>query len=204
MVRLVYPDMDITSVGGTLQLVFVSFGMIVFGFAAATLVAGWASDETSGRLEVLLSTPWSRARWLIRSGIGTYVAIVLAAAIVAVAAGVGAANQGSEAMTPAVGSLVFALYGVALAGIGIAVGGWFRSSWAAPAVILVTVGSYLLALFATPLHWPSWVLDLALSEHYGRPLVGTWDPVGIVASLALAIGGLAIGAAGLARRDVRG
>ena len=32
--------------------------------------------------------------------------------------------------------------------------------------------------------------------------VGVWDPVGIVASLALAIGGVAIGAWGFRRRDL--
>ena len=34
------------------QLLFV-----VAGFAAATLASGWAADETSGRLELLLATP---------------------------------------------------------------------------------------------------------------------------------------------------
>jgi putative exporter of polyketide antibiotics len=59
------PNFDITSAGGFLQLVFVQLGFIVVGFAAATLVAGWASDETSGRLEMLLATPL--ARWPSRS-----------------------------------------------------------------------------------------------------------------------------------------
>ena len=40
--------------GGFLELTFIMFGFILAGFAASTLVNGWASDETSGRLEVLL------------------------------------------------------------------------------------------------------------------------------------------------------
>jgi polyether ionophore transport system permease protein len=204
MVRFVYPDMDLTSVAGTLQLVFVSVGMIFFGFVAATLAAGWASDEISGRLEVLLATPWSRAVWVVRSGLGTYLGVVLSAGIVAVAAGIGAANQGGDAVTPAIGSMVFALYGVALVGIGIAVAGWTRASLAAPVVIAVTMGSYLISLFASPLKWPAWVTDLALSEHFGKPLLGHWDLVGVVASIALAVGGLVVGAWGFSRRDLRG
>ena len=62
------------SVGGFLQLLFVEFGLILAGLAAATLVASWASDETSGRLEILLATPLA-ARPLGRSpgAIGVFV-----------------------------------------------------------------------------------------------------------------------------------
>ena len=63
---------------------------------------------------------------------------------------------------------------------------------------------FLITLFATALKLPDWVADLALPGHYGRPMVGDWDPVGIVASLVLAVGGLLVGAWGLSRRDVRG
>jgi hypothetical protein len=34
-------------------------------------------------------------------------------------------------------------------------------------------------------------------------MLGVWDPVGIVASLGLAVGGIAIGAWGFKRRDLR-
>ena len=71
-------------------------------------------------------------------------------------------------------------------------------------VIVLTVGSFLIELFAAALKLPDWVAALALGTHYGRPFVGSWDPVGIVASLGLAFGGLAVGAWGFARRDVRG
>lgn len=204
MMKLLYPEIDYTSVGGILQLAFVEFGVIVFGFAAATLVAGWAAEETSGRLEVILAAPMSRARWVLRSGLGTYASIVLAAAIVGVATAVGSASQGGDPITPGIGAAVLALYGLAWAGVGIAVGGIARASMAAPTVIALTIGTFLITLFATALKLPEWVTDLALSGHYGKPMVGDWDPVGIIASLVLAIGGLLVGAWGLARRDVRG
>jgi hypothetical protein len=35
-------------------------------------------------------------------------------------------------------------------------------------------------------------------------MIGNWDPVGIAASLALAVGGLLIGAWRFSRRDLRG
>ena len=66
LINSVFPGFDIRSVGGFLQLLFVEFGMIRCGLASATLVAVWASDETSGRLEFLLATPLSRIRWDLR------------------------------------------------------------------------------------------------------------------------------------------
>jgi ABC-2 type transport system permease protein len=203
MLRAIYPNADLESVGGMLQIVFVEFGLVVFGFTAATIVGGWASDETSGRLEVILSSPITRAAWLIRSGIGAYLAILLSAAVMAAAVAIGTASQGSDVATPTLGSFVLALYGIALAGIGIAAAGLVRASIAAPVVIVVTVGTFLITIFARPLELPAWVADLALSAHYGSPLLGDWDLVGVVASIVLGIGGLLVGAWGLSRRDVR-
>lgn len=203
MLVAVYPSADFESVGGILQIAFLEFGLVVFGFVAATMIAGWASDETSGRLEVVLSNPITRAAWVVRSGLGTFLAIVLSAVVVALAIGAGAAIEGSDVPTPVIGSFVLALYGLALAGIGIAVGGLLRASAAVPAVIIVTIGTFLLVIFARPLELPEWVANLALTTHFGSPLVGEWDGVGIVASLVIAIGGLLIGAWGFARRDVR-
>jgi len=203
LIRAIYPNVDFESVGGMLQLVFVEFGLVIFGFAAASIVAGWASDETRGRLEEVLSTPLTRAAWLVRSGLGAFLAIGLSATIVALGTGIGAIVQGSEVVTPFVGTYVLALYGLAWAGVAIAAAGVFRSSIAAPVAVALTVGTFLISTFAPPLKLPDWVADLALPTHYGSPLVGDWDPVGVVASLVLAFGGLLVGAWGLSRRDVR-
>jgi ABC-2 type transport system permease protein len=204
IMAFLYPDIDYTSVGGVLQLVFVEFGLVLFGLASATFVAGWASEETSGRLEVILAAPLSRPGWLVRSALGTFLAIVLATAIVSLATAIGAQSQGSDSGTPARGAFVLALYGLAWAGVGIAVGGLVRASLAAPTIIVLTVGTFLLTLFATALDWPDWIANLALPTHYGKPLIGDWDPVGVVVSIVLAFGGIAVGAWGFSRRDVRG
>jgi ABC-2 type transport system permease protein len=203
MLQVLYPDVDLNSFGGMLQLVFVDFGLIVVGIASATIVAGWASDETSGRLEVLLSTPLTRAAWVVRSGLGVFLAILLIGTLIAGAAALGAASVDNDPLQPFVGSYVVALYGLALAGVGIAVGGVFRPGAGAAIILGLTVFMFLDAILAPALQLPSWVADLALGAHYGKPIVGIWDPVGVVASLILAFGGLAIGAWGLGRRDVR-
>jgi ABC-2 type transport system permease protein len=204
LMRLLYPDVDYTTVAGVLELTLTKNGLILFGFVAATAVAGWAAEESSGRLEVLLSAPMTRVAWFVRSGLGTFLAITFSAAIVSVAAAIGAASQGSDPGLPARGAFVFALYGLAWAGLGLAIGGLVRSSLAAGTVIALTVGSFLVELFATALKLPDWVADLALGAHFGQPFVGIWDPGGVIASLVLAFGGLALGAWGMANRDVRG
>ena len=203
MLRLVYPDVDMTSFAGVLQLVFVDFGLIVMGIAAATIVAGWASDEGSGRLEVLLSAPISRFAWMLRSGLGALLAIVLIATFIASAAAIGAASLGNDPVTPFIGSYVMALYGTGLAGIGLAVAGVFRPAYGAAAILALTILSFLDVILATALKLPDWVADLALGAHYGKPIVGDWDVAGVIASVVLALGGLTLGAWGLARRDVR-
>jgi ABC-2 type transport system permease protein len=198
----VFPNLDITSAGGFLQLVFIQLGFIVVGFAAATLVGGWASDETSGRLELLVATPLGRAPWAVRSGIGVYLAIVVMTVVLALAVGIGAVLAGSDALTPMAGAIVLGLYAAALAGIGFAVGGLIRTSIAAEVVAVIVVLTFLIDLLGPALRLPDGVHQLAPTAHLGQPMIGVWDGAGMVACVVLAVGGLAIGGWGMRRRDL--
>jgi putative exporter of polyketide antibiotics len=66
----------------------------------------------------------------------------------------------------------------------------------------VVTATFLLDLLAPPLRLPDWVHQLALTAHMGKPMIGSWDPAGIVACLVIAVGGVALGAWGMTRRDV--
>jgi ABC-2 type transport system permease protein len=199
----VFPAFDLTSAAGFLQLVFVELGFIVVGFAAATLVAGWASDETSGRLELILASPLARRAWAIRSGLGVFLAIAAMTAVLALGIGLGVLVAGDEPLTPMAGTIVMGLYAAALAGIGFAVGGLFRASIAGEIVALIVVVTYLLELFPPALQLPDWVHQLALTAHLGQPMIGVWDWAGMVACLVLAVVGLVVGAWGFAPRDMQ-
>jgi ABC-2 type transport system permease protein len=201
-VRNMIPGVDLTTTAGYLQLAFVDLGLVLAALAAATFVAGRASDETGGRLELLLSTPLTRARWSIASGIGVWLAIAVTMSLLAASIGIGVAMAGSDPVQPVVGSLALALYGTAMAGIGLAVGGLTRSSFAGAAVLVVGIGTSLVDILAQALRLPDWVRQLALSSHMGEPMVGSWDAAGVLACLALAIGGLGLGLWGMRRRDV--
>jgi ABC-2 type transport system permease protein len=204
LLNTVFPGFDIRSVGGFLQLLFVEFGMILAGLAAATLVAVWASDETSGRLELLLATPLSRLRWVTSGGVAVMVGVVVFTIMTMVGIAIGAALAGSEIVTPVVGTLVLGIYAAALGGIGIAVGGVFGTSYAAPFVAIFTIVTWFIGIIGPALNLPDIIHELALTSHYGFTMLGHWDPVGIVASIVLAIGGVVVGAWGFRRRDLRG
>ena len=197
----IFPGYDFATAGGWLQL-YVALFYIAAGFAAATFVSKWASDETEGRLEEFLATPMSRARWVVAGGVAAIVAVILMTAIVALAIGFGASAGGATAGDAILGSASLGLYAVAIVGIGVAVGGLWRTSLAAEIAALVVVATYLIDLLAPPLKLPDWFHQLALTAHMGQPMIGQWDLAGVVACIAIAIGGTLLGAWGISRRDV--
>ena len=197
-----FPGVDFASVGGFLELVFIEFGLILAGLAAATLVAGWASDETSGRLEMLLATPLQR-----RAGSSRAASDPRRDRRHRGARGRRHRHRGlmsgGDLVTPVVGTIALGLYAAALGGIGFAIGGVFSTAAAGAAIAILTAVIWLLDIVGPAFGLPPFVHDLALSAHYGQPMLGVWDPVGIVVSLMLAVGGVAIGAWGFARRDLQ-
>ncbi len=196
-----FPDFDLASAGGFLQL-YVALFSIAAGFAGATFVSKWASDETDGRLEIVLSMPMARARWVVAGGIGAILAVVVMTALLALGIGVGAAAGGVSAGEAMLGTASLGLYAAAIVGIGVAIGGLWRTSIAAEISALVVVATFLIDLLAPPLKLPDAVHQLALTAHLGQPMIGAWDPVGIAACLVIAAGGVLLGAWGMARRDV--
>jgi putative exporter of polyketide antibiotics len=131
------------------------------------------------------------------------VAIVVLMVVTALGIAIGTLLAGGELLTPVVGTLAIGLYAAAMAGIGIALGGLINPRIAAPAVLAVTLITWLIDLIGGDLGIPDAIHQLALSTHMGQPMVGVWDPVGIVACLVLAVAGVAIGTWGFSRRDLR-
>jgi ABC-2 type transport system permease protein len=202
MAESLLPGMDWTTPLGFLQLLFVDFGLVLVGLAAATLVWVRMSDESDGRFELLLATPVTRVRWAVAGGIGSWLGVALITLIIAGALAIGVSAAGGEVATPVIGTLVLALYGAALVGIGIGIGGLARPAFAAPAVMAFALATFLVDLLGPALSLPHWLQELALSNHLGEPMLGTWDLGGMAVCLALAMGGVALGAWGLNRRDV--
>ena len=73
---------------------------------------------------------------------------------------------------------------------------------AAEVAAVFVVVTYIIDLLVPALKLPDWIHQLALTAHLGQPMIGIWDPAGIVACVAIAVGGIALGAIGIRRRDV--
>jgi ABC-2 type transport system permease protein len=204
LLNAISPGTDFATVGGFLQLLFIQLGIIMVGLAAATLVAGWASEETSGRLEFLLAAPLSRVRWVLASAAGLLVDIFVVVALVGLGIGIGGATTGGDLLTPIIGSMVLVFYGGVLVGVGMAVGGLIGTRFAAPVTVLAVFLTWFLQLFGSLFDLPDFVQQLAITNHYGKPLVGVWDFGGIAASVVIAALGIVLAAWGFQRRDLRG
>ncbi|HEX6140704.1 MAG TPA: ABC transporter permease subunit [Candidatus Limnocylindria bacterium] len=203
LLETVFPGVDYASAGGFLQLLFVELGVIFAGLAAASLVGGWASDETSGRLEMVLATPLERVRWALSGAVGMLVNVAIFAALAAAGIAIGVSTAGADVATPVAGSLILGVYAVALVGIGMAVGGLFGTRLAAPVVVVFVLLTWFVQFTGGLLKLPDAVMQLALTSHYGQTFVGVWDWVGVAVSVGIAIVGIGLGAWGFRRRDLR-
>ncbi len=201
-IRIIYPDIDLSQPSGILQLAFFAFASLMAGLAGATFLAAWASDENERRLDLVLSTPVSRAGWALRSGLAVIAGIGIMVMVLGLFVIAAVGSQGGDITAPVAGSAILGLAAAAFTGVGFAAGGLFRSSLAAPVAATVVIATFVLDTLGSALDLPDAILDLSLYRHLGQPMVGTYDVVGIVVALVLAIGGLLVGAWGLQRRDV--
>jgi ABC-2 type transport system permease protein len=197
----VFPNEDLTSAGGWLAL-WAELFFIAAGLAATTFVSKWASDETGGRLEMVLATPLGRAGWVIAGGIAALLAVALMSAVYAAGIWLGCLSGGGNTGDAVLGSTVLGIYAMAIVGIGFAIGGLWRTSIAAEIAAVVVIVTYLIDLLAPPLKAPDWFHQLALTTHLGQPMVGIWDPAGVVACVVIGVGGILVGAWGMRWRDV--
>ncbi|MDR7276036.1 ABC transporter permease subunit [Catenuloplanes atrovinosus] len=198
-----FPDFDVSTPGGFLQLVM-QLMFVLAGFAAVSLLGGWGADEDTGRMEMLLATPVTRAGLILRGGLGLLGAVAVVTGLAAAGVALGAVAAGSaDILRPTAGTGVLGLFAAAVVGVGVAAGGLARMSAAGTVAGIAVVVTYLIDLVAPALDMPDWVREIALTAHLGRPMVGDWDVTGVTACLILAAGGLLVGAAGLTRRDLR-
>jgi ABC-2 type transport system permease protein len=200
--RRFFPDIDVLSPPGVLQLTLFGFGSLVMVGAGALAAGGWASDETELRLEMILGVPATRSGWTLRSGLGMLAALVVMAVVLAVLVALGVVIAGGDPIHPILGSFVLALYAAALAGVGLAVAGWSRPSLAAIVPATLGLGFYLIDLLGPMLGLPSVILDLSLPRHLGQPMAGSYDIAGMGLCLVLAVGGVILAGIGFQRRDV--
>jgi len=202
IIETIYPGIDIGQPSGVLQLTFFAFGSFIFGLAGASLLVGWASDEGDKRLDVVLATSLSRGRWAVWSGLGVMAAVALTTAVLAVSTGLAVAFVGGDIVSPVAGTAVLGLTAAAFTGVGFGAGGLVRSSLAAGVTAGLVIATFLIDTLGAALKLPDPILQLSIYKHLGQPMAGIYDPVGLIVAVIMAVGGLALGAWGMTRRDV--
>jgi ABC-2 type transport system permease protein len=202
LINTIYPGIDLSQPSGVLQLTFFSFGTFIFGLAGASFLAGWASDEGRRRLEVVLSTPRSRASWAARSGLGVLAAMAVVMVIVGLCIGSAVASQSGDVVSPVAGIGVLGLAAAGFTGVGLAAGGLVRASLAAAVTAFLVIATFLIDTLGAALKLPDAILQLSLYKHLGQPMAGVFDPVGIVVAAIMIVAGVSVCAFGLTRRDI--
>jgi ABC-2 type transport system permease protein len=187
---------------GFLQLFFFSFAVMILGLAAAAMVSGVAAEERERRLELPLSTPVSRARWTVGNGVGVFGALAIVTLVIALFAAAGASAGGQDPLQPFIGAWVGGLYAAGLAGVGLAVVGLGAVDLGAPVTAALALGFLLWDVIGSALRLPPEILDLTLTRHLGRPMIGTYDWPGMLILAAMVVGGLLVAVWGMRRRDV--
>lgn len=172
------------------------FGAIplLLAIFAITQVSRWSSDDTEGRLEMVLSEPVARWRVALEREGALLVATTLIAATGSLVASWVAQLQGiGLGIGPVILATALLLpFGLTFGSLGAALSGWIPRA----TVIVLTayaVGAYFLTQLGPLFKWPAWIDNLSVFYLYGTPLTtgvywtGLWILLAVIA-VALAIG----------------
>ncbi len=155
LIEAVYPGLDLTQPSALLQLTFFSFGSFIIGLAGASFLAGWAGDEGRRRLEVVLSTPRSRASWAVRSGLGVLAAIGVVTVVIAVLIGIAIGVAGRRRRRRRSSASASSGWRPRRSPrVGLAVGGLFRPSLAAGVTAFLVIATLLIDTLGAALKLP--------------------------------------------------
>ena len=177
--------------------------LLLLAVYAITQVARWSADDNEGRLEMILSAPVSRTRVVIERAVALMVrlAIIIAISSIALDLGGAVANIYFDLGALTVASLLLIPFGLSFAAIGAVLAS--RAPRATVAVLVTfTFLSYLITQLGPLLRWPDWALKLSVFNLYGAPLTNGVDWTGLWIMSAITIGGFAVGALLMQRRDV--
>ncbi|HWI44190.1 MAG TPA: hypothetical protein VNS81_11260 [Nocardioides sp.] len=162
------------ALGGALVAAILSMIAVVIAYFAATVVSHAGRDEAEGRVELVLSTATSRARWFA----ATVLLAVLGTGWLLLLTGVGLWVGYVAADGPGIGNLVVASLAwapavwvvAALAALSLALRpGWTVLAWAWPAAFLT------LGVLGDLLELPAWVPGLSPYSHVPQLPAEDWD-----------------------------
>ncbi|MHB8587680.1 MAG: hypothetical protein ACYDA0_02360 [Candidatus Dormibacteraceae bacterium] len=195
-------------VGGQLYASFLGYSwlsfaqLLVAGFAIAQ-VARWSAEDADGRLELILSTPLSRAAVVVERALALTLGAALVAGVsgvaVAVAAHFQAMSVGGEHL--AEGTLLLVPFALVFAAAGSVLAAWNPRA-AVGLLGGLAFASYLVDQLGPLFEWPAWVQDLSAFKLFGTPLSSGIDRGGLAIMVAIILIGFGASILVMERRDV--
>ena len=193
--------------GGSLVDAYLTTSLLVLALAAGGAALQSAlrlrTEESAGRIEPLLATPTSRARWM-----GSHLTVSFAGGVVVLAAG-GLGIGVTYAATIGDASQIVRVLGASLL---YAPAVWFLSAAAAAlfgaapraavAAWALLAAALVVAMFGTVLGLPGWAIDLSPFQQIPEVLTAGFEALPVLAVLAATAGLTAVGLASFRRRDV--
>ena len=171
---------------------------------AVTQVNRWKADEDDGRLEIVLSTPQSRAKVLL----GRFAALATATVIVGLAtlgtSAVAAAAAGVQldSRNLAEATLGMVPLGLLIAAIGYLAAGWLRTAADTGLVSFLLAAWFFISFIGPDLKWPDATLRLSAFYYYGTPLVHGIGLANLAVVVAVGAAALALASVRFARKDI--
>jgi ABC-2 type transport system permease protein len=187
--------LNLTSNENLLSLFIFLFVVLLVAAYAVVQVANWTSQENEGRLELVLSTPLPRWRFLLTNFAVALVSSALMVGLVGVIFGL--STWIFNVPVSAVNTLA-AFFGLWIICLIIEAVGFvmaaFGPGWAVGVTAGLVILSYLTNALSDTLKLPEAVTNLSVFKQYGQPLVEGlhWTPQIVMVVLSIAFIGVAV------------
>jgi ABC-2 type transport system permease protein len=205
-----------TGFGGYLKLVgggdpYVTVvGFFWFGIFVALLcvfaivqVSRWSSDDSEGRLETVLSAPFSRTRVVLERAaallLGTVIIIAISSTGFYISAHASGINVSRGELIAA--SIPLVPFAMSFAAVGALIASWVPRV-AVSVLVVLAFFSFVLTDLGPLLKLPDWVVQLSVFSLYGAPLANGIYWTGFWALLVITVVGFGTATVLMQRRDV--
>jgi ABC-2 type transport system permease protein len=172
-----------------LGLLFFTFLVIIVAAYAVTQVGSWTSEETDGKLELVLSAPLPRWRLLLGRFFATILMSALVIGIVATTLTIGVIIGGIELDAFRIFEAFFGLWVLCIV---VAAAGYIMAAFQPGLAVSILGGlvilSYIVQLFGQLLKLPKWLVNLSIFTQYGEPLRSglNWTAQSVMLGIAVA------------------
>ncbi|HKB34156.1 MAG TPA: ABC transporter permease subunit [Candidatus Dormibacteraeota bacterium] len=186
-----------------LGYIWLTFAQLLFAAFAITQVARWSAEDSDGRLEVILSTPRSRASVVVERAVALTLGALLVATASGLAVGLAAHNQAVDINRErlAEGTLLLVPFALVFAAAGAVLAAWNPRA-AVGLLGGLAFASYLLDELGPLFKWPTWVQDLSAFKLFGTPLSSGVDRGGLAIMIVIILVGFGASILLMERRDV--